>query len=51
MRQVTLDVIFGIPHKSASKRDFLNVTYTTNNTLRRKWEKYRERAGIGEEEW
>lgn len=22
MRQVTLDIIFGIPHKSGSKRDF-----------------------------
>jgi len=47
---VTLDVIFGTPHKSGSKRDFLNVTYTTINTLRMKREKNRERAGMCEEE-
>ena len=50
-RQVTLDVIFGTPHKSGSKRDFLNVTYTTINKLRRKRGKKRERVGMCEEEW
>lgn len=40
MRQLTLNVIFGIPQKkNGSKRDFLNVAYATINILRSKREK------------
>lgn len=49
MRQLTLDVIVGIPQKGRSKRHFLNVTYATINILRSKREKIRERVGAREE--